>query len=108
MVDLGYRGVDAAVAPVQLIHRAKIKRLTKLQRRWLRRRQAVEPAIGHAKHDHGLQRCWLKSAERNALHTVLCAPGGLQPAAVAARHCSPGHRSTFFGIYSARPVAEAC
>jgi len=75
VVDLGYRGVDAAVAPVQLIHRGKIKRLTKLQRRWLRRRQAIEPAIGHAKHDHGLQRCWLKGSEGDALHTVLCAAG---------------------------------
>lgn len=67
--------MDAAVAPVQLIHREKIKRLTKLQRRWLRRRQAVEPAIGHTKHDHGLQRCWLKGADGDALHTVLCAAG---------------------------------
>jgi len=75
VVDLGYRGVDAAVAPVQLIHRGKLKRLTKLQRRWLRRRQAIEPAIGHAKHDHGLQRCWLKGSEGDALHTVLCAAG---------------------------------
>lgn len=75
VVDLGYRGVDADVAPVQLIHRGKFKRLTKLQRRWLRRRQAIEPAIGHAKHDHGLQRCWLKGAEGDALHAVLCAAG---------------------------------
>ncbi len=75
VVDLGYRGVDADVAPVQLIHRGKIKRLTQLQRRWLRRRQAIEPAIGHAKHDHGLQRCWLKGSEGDALHTVLCAAG---------------------------------
>ncbi len=60
---------------MQLIHRGKIKRLTKLQRRWLRRRQAIEPAIGHAKHDYGLQRCWLKGAEGDALHTVLCAAG---------------------------------
>jgi IS5 family transposase len=75
VVDLGYRGVDATVAPVQLIHRGKLKRLTKLQRRWLRRRQAIEPAIGHAKHDHGLQRCWLKGSEGDALHTVLCAAG---------------------------------
>jgi IS5 family transposase len=75
VVDLGYRGVDADVAPVQLIHRGKFKSLTKLQRRWLRRRQAIEPAIGHAKHDHGLQRCWLKGAEGDALHAVLCAAG---------------------------------
>ncbi|WP_156901840.1 hypothetical protein [Azohydromonas australica] len=31
-MDLNDRGVDAAVAPEQLIHHNKIKRLTKLQR----------------------------------------------------------------------------
>lgn len=75
VVDLGYRGVDADVAPVQVIHRGKAKTLTNAQRRWLRRRQAIEPAIGHTKHDHGLLRCWLKGAEGDALHAVLCATG---------------------------------
>ena len=72
LVDLGYRGVDHELAPVQVIHRGKAKTLTKAQRRWLKRRQAVEPAIGHAKHDHGLDRCYLKGAEGDALHAVLC------------------------------------
>jgi hypothetical protein len=34
-----------------------------------------EPAIGHTKPDHGLQRYWLKGAEGDALHAVLCAAG---------------------------------
>ena len=46
-----------------------------MQRRWLKRRQAIEPLIGHAKQDHGMQRCWLKGSEGDALHTVLCAAG---------------------------------
>lgn len=75
VVDLGYRGVDAEIAPVTLIHRGKSKRLTDKQRRWLKRRQAVEPVIGHVKQDHGMQRCWLKGSEGDALHTVLCAAG---------------------------------
>ena len=75
LVDLGYRGVDAEVAPVEVIHRGKAKTLTRAQRRWLRRRQAIEPAIGHAKHDHGMSRCALKGAEGDALHAVLCAAG---------------------------------
>lgn len=58
VVYLGYCGVDAAVAPVQIIHCSKIQRVSGLQRRWLRRRQTVEPAIGDAK--PGLQRCWIK------------------------------------------------
>ncbi|MCU0933122.1 MAG: IS5 family transposase [Thiobacillaceae bacterium] len=75
LVDLGFRGVDAEVAPVEVIHRGKAKTLTRAQRRWLKRRQAIEPAIGHAKHDHGMSRCWLKGAEGDALHAVLCAAG---------------------------------
>lgn len=75
VVDLGYRGVDAEVAPVELIHRGKYKSLTAVQRRWLKRRQAVEPIIGHAKQDHGMRRCWLKGQTGDALHAVLCAAG---------------------------------
>ena len=63
------------MAPVEVIHRGKAKTLTRAQRRWLRRRQAIEPAIGHAKHDHGMSRCALKGAEGDALHAVLCAAG---------------------------------
>lgn len=38
-------------------------------------RQAVEPAIGHLKTDHRMERCWLKGSEGDALHAVLCAAG---------------------------------
>jgi IS5 family transposase len=75
IVDLGYRGVDADCAPVQVIHRGKHKTLTAVQRTWLKRRQAIEPAIGHAKADHRMDRCWLKGSEGDALHAVLCAAG---------------------------------
>ena len=75
VVDLGYRGVDRELAPVQVIHRGKSKSLTAAQRGWLRRRQAVEPAIGHLKADHRMDRCWLKGSEGDALHAVLCAAG---------------------------------
>ena len=75
VVDLGYRGVDASVPPVQVIHRGKSKTLTAQQRTWLKRRQAIEPLIGHAKADHGLGRCWLKGSDGDALHAVLCAAG---------------------------------
>lgn len=43
--------------------------------RWLKRHQANEPTIGHTKHDHRIDRCWLNGAEGGALHTVLCAAG---------------------------------
>jgi IS5 family transposase len=74
IVDLGYRGVDHEV-PVELIHRGKSKTITARQRQWLKRRQAVEPVIGHLKADHRMDRCWLKGSEGDALHAVLCAAG---------------------------------
>ena len=75
VVDLGFRGVDEACAPLQLIHRGKLKSLDAQQRQWLKRRQAIEPAIGHAKSDHRMDRCWLQGADGDALHAVLCAAG---------------------------------
>jgi IS5 family transposase len=75
LVDLGFRGVDSEVSSVQLIHRGKHKTLSSAQRRWLIRRQAIEPIIGHVKHDHGMRRCWLKGQAGDALHAVLCAAG---------------------------------
>ncbi len=75
VVDLGFRGVDAANPGVEIIHRGRIRTMTDQQRRWLKRRQAVEPAIGHLKHDNGMERCWLKGQTGDALHAVLCAAG---------------------------------
>jgi IS5 family transposase len=74
IVDLGYRGVDHLVA-AQIIHRGRFKTMSAQQRKWLKRRQAVEPVIGHLKADHRMDRCWLKGKEGDAMHTVLCAAG---------------------------------
>ena len=77
IVDLGFRGkeVDAANPGLEIIHRGRIKSLNKEQRRWLKRRQAIEPAIGHLKSDCRMQRCWLKGETRDALHALCCAVG---------------------------------
>ncbi len=75
MVDLGFRGVDRDNPRVQIVHRGKAKSLNRQQRRWLKRRQAVEPTIGHLKSDHRMDRCWLAGSIGDALHTVLCAAG---------------------------------
>lgn len=73
LVDLGYRGVT--VEGVDIHHRGEYKRLSKAQRKWLKRRSCIEPHIGHLKDDCGLRRCWLKGAHGDARHTVLCAAG---------------------------------
>lgn len=75
VVDLGFRGVDQDNPKVEIIHRGKYKSLTRQQRCWLKRRQAVEPAIGHLKSDHRMDRCWLQGQTGDALHAVLCAAG---------------------------------
>jgi IS5 family transposase len=75
VVDLGFRGVDADNPNVQIIHRGKYKSLTTQQKRWLRRRQAVEPAIGHLKSDNRMDRCWLQGTLGDALHAISCAAG---------------------------------
>jgi transposase, IS5 family len=77
VADLGFRGkeVDADNAGVQIIHRGRLKSLSPHERRLLKRRQAVEPAIGHLKFDHRLDRCWLQGALGDALHAISCAVG---------------------------------
>ena len=75
VVDLGYRGVDADNPGVEIIHRGRYKSLSKQQKRWLKRRQSIEPLIGHTKADNRMERCWLKGAVGDALHALSCAAG---------------------------------
>lgn len=69
LVNRGYRGRD--VDGVRVPHRGKPKRLTSAERRWLRRRQAVEPIIGHLKAEHRMRRCHLKGQLGDATNAVL-------------------------------------
>ena len=75
VVDLGFRDkeVDQANPDLEIIHRGRIKTITKTQRLWLKRRKAVEPAIWHLKSDNCIQRCWLQGATGDALHALCCA-----------------------------------
>ncbi len=75
VVDLGYRGVDADNPGIAIIHRGRYKTMTDQQKRWLKRRQAIEPMIGHAKSDNRMDRCWLQGALGDALHALSCAAG---------------------------------
>ncbi len=67
--------MDADNPGVQIIHRGKYKSLSAHERRLLRRRQAIEPLIGHTKADHRMDRCWLQGAVGDALHALSCAAG---------------------------------
>ena len=77
VADLGFRGksVDEANPGVTIIHRGRYKSMTEEQRKWLKRRPAIEPVIGHVKADHRMQKCWLKGEVGDAVHAIHCAAG---------------------------------
>jgi IS5 family transposase len=60
---------------IEIKQRGKDKRLAREERKLLKRRQAIEPIIGHLRADHRMDRYHLKGTEGDALHAVLCAAG---------------------------------
>ncbi|TCS98715.1 DDE family transposase [Tepidimonas ignava] len=60
---------------VECISKGKARRIRPQDRKRLKRRQAIEPIIGHLKMDHRMQRCHLKGQTGDRLHAVLCAAG---------------------------------
>jgi IS5 family transposase len=75
VVDLGYRGVDADNPGLTITHRGKAKRLDAEGHKLIKRRNAIEPVIGHLKADHRMDRCRLRGEIGDRLHAVLCAAG---------------------------------
>ena len=67
--------MDADNPAVHIVHRGKSKRITDDERQLLKRRQAIEPIIGHLKADHRMDRCHLMGESGDRLHAVLCAAG---------------------------------
>ncbi|TIQ26417.1 MAG: transposase, partial [Mesorhizobium sp.] len=76
VADAGYRGHNAPKDKMFKVHVAGYKRgLTKVVKRALRRRAAVEPVIGHLKNDHRMGRNFLAFSEGDANNAVLAAVG---------------------------------
>jgi len=73
LADRGYRGVEPASGARLLI--SHTRRLPKRLKKLLKRRQVVEPMIGHMKADGLLGKNWLKGADGDALHALLCGAG---------------------------------
>ena len=81
VVDRGYRGAKKYIDDdIEILLPAPpLKRDTAYQRQkkrlLCRRRAAIEPIIGHLKHDYRLSRNWLKGSEGDAinLHMAACA-----------------------------------
>ncbi|RKT98749.1 IS5/IS1182 family transposase [Burkholderia sp. Nafp2/4-1b] len=73
VVDRGYKGV--AVDGVKVYHPGLRRGITRGLQAMIRRRSAIEPAIGHMKADGKLDRNWLKGSLGDAIHAVLCGAG---------------------------------
>lgn len=73
--DQGYRGHGLkGDTQVKIVGRIP-KRATRAQRKWLKRRTAIEPVIGHLKSDNRLSRNYLKGVKGNTANVVLAAAG---------------------------------
>ena len=74
-VDLGYRGHGVAGdSEIQVVPR-KRRHLAKSLRRWMNRRAAIEPVIGHLKSGHRMERNRLKGRVGDQLNAILSACG---------------------------------
>jgi IS5 family transposase len=74
VADKGYRGHNAPPERRRRVFISGQKRgVTPKIKRDLRRRAAVEPAIGHLKNEHRMGRCYLAGREGDAANAVLAA-----------------------------------
>ena len=71
-LDRGYRG-PKTIKNTQLHTPKPDKNITKSKRNRHKRRAAIEPKIGHLKHDHRMLRNYLKGTVGDALNVMLCA-----------------------------------
>jgi transposase, IS5 family len=71
-VDRGYRGADHHPSPVRVFLSGR-RRLPPGLKRLLRRRSAIEPVIGHVKHDHRMERNYLKGRLGDKINALLAA-----------------------------------
>lgn len=73
--DQGYRGHDYAGEATIHLSRWKLSGLKESVIRWIKRRSAIEPVIGHAKTDGWLGRNYLKGTHGDHINAILCGCG---------------------------------
>jgi len=78
-VDQGYRGHETdellGVTVLMPKDRKRKRKLSRSLRRKLKRRNAIEPTIGHLKHDHRMDRCYLKGEQGDKINALAAAMG---------------------------------
>jgi IS5 family transposase len=72
-VDMGYRGHDYAGHATVNVDKRNRGRTPRPLWRWMKRRAAVEPSIGHLKNEHRLERNRLRGTYGDAINAVLSA-----------------------------------
>ena len=72
-VDRGYRGHDYEGECAVHVDRVRRGKIAKSLWRWMKRRAAVEPGIGHLKHEHRMDKNRLKGTEGDMFNAVLSA-----------------------------------
>lgn len=72
-VDRGYKG--SGVEDVRILIAGQKRGVPKKEKRWMGRRNSVEPIIGHLKSDGKLRRCFLKGVLGDAINVILSACG---------------------------------
>ncbi len=70
-VDRGYKGAENYPEDVQVFVSGKTKGLSVGMKKLLRARSAIEPIIGHAKHDHGLARNYPLGTVGDKINAIL-------------------------------------
>jgi len=73
LADRDYRGVEPPKGIRLLL--SHTRGLPKALKKLLKRRQAIEPTIGHLETDGLLARNWLRGTTGDAIHAVLCGAG---------------------------------
>ena len=77
--DMGYRGHDYEGECEVHVGRRRRGSIAKSLWRWMRRRAAIEPSIGHLKEDRRMERCRLKGTEGDKVNAVLSAAARTSP-----------------------------
>ncbi len=75
--DRGYRGhnYEGSCEVIIVGKSAGRKKLSYWDRKWQRRRSAIEPVIGHMKHDNRMDRNYLRGVEGDKINALLAAAG---------------------------------
>ncbi len=74
-VDMGYRGHDYTGSCAVHVDKRRRGTTARSEWKWMKRRAAIEPGIGHLKREHRMDRCRLKGIEGDQFNAILSAAG---------------------------------